>query len=97
MAETDTSKPSAFGIEPSWRRAWTTAVSANHRWLALALTRSWGVRSRSVPNPTRMVPGLLKLDYPSSFEDRSEFSTALRPLTPIARPPPANGMDWRIQ
>jgi hypothetical protein len=44
-----------------------------------------------------MVPGLLKLDCPSSLDERRLFRTPLRPLIEIARPPPAKGIDWRIQ
>ena len=69
----------------------------NTRSAARAETRTLGVMSKSAPAPSRKVPGLLKLDCPSSFDERSELSTPLRPESPITRPPPAKGIDWRIQ
>src|SRR3954454_3617361 len=97
MAAAETSQPMSRGIEPSLRSACRIAVLWNQRWLRLALRRHSGVTSKSAPAPSRMVPGLLKLDWPCSFEERSEFKMPLRPLIATARPPPAKGIDWRMQ
>ena len=48
-------------------------------------------------SPIIIVPGLLKFDCPSSFEERSELRMPLRPLSETARAPPAKGIVWRIQ
>ena len=97
MAAVDRSQPMSFGIDPSLRSVSSVAVFSNHRWLALAETRSSGVKSKSAPAPVSINPGLLKLDCPCSFEERSELRMPLRPLTDTARPPPANGMVCLIQ
>src|SRR3546814_1638886 len=75
----------SLGIEPSLRSTCRLEVFSNHRWLTLVLTRNSGVRSKSAPAPTNTVPGLLKFDCPSSFDERSEFNMPLRPLIAIAR------------
>ena len=92
-----TSQPMSRGIEPSLRSASSTAVLWNQRWFKLPLRRHCGVMSKSAPAPIRMVPGLLKLDWPCSLDERSELRIPLRPLIETARPPPAKGMVWRIQ
>ena len=97
IAAADRSQPMSLGIEPSTRRFWSTFVLSNQRWLALKLTRVSGERSKSAPAPTKTVPGLLKFDCPSSFDERSEFNMPLRPLIEMTRPPPAKGIVWRIQ
>src|SRR5690349_823658 len=93
IAAADRSQPMSRGTEPSLRNASSDEVSSNHKWLALVDRRKVGVRSKSPPAPTSMVPGLLKFDCPCSFDDRSELRTPLRPLRNTARPPPAKGMD----
>src|SRR3546814_13460029 len=94
MPASDSSQPMSFGIDPSLRSPCKVAVFWNHRWLRLVLTRTWGDRSKSAPAPTKAVPGLLKFDCPSSFDERSELRTPLRPLIALARPPPAKGSVW---
>src|SRR3546814_2357706 len=74
IVATDRSKPMSLGIEPSLRSTCRLEVFSNHRWLTLVLTRNSGVRSKSAPAPTNTVPGLLKFDCPSSFDERSEFN-----------------------
>src|SRR6476659_1361962 len=91
------SQPMSRGIEPSLRNACSVAVFSNHKWLALADRRKVGVRSKSPPAPASISPGLLKFDWPCSFDERRELRMPLRPLRNTARPPPANGIDWRIQ
>src|SRR3546814_15895071 len=78
MPASDRSQPMSFGIDPSLRSTCKVAVFWNHRWLRLVLTRTWGDRSKSAPAPTKTVPGLLKFDCPSSFDERSELRMPLR-------------------
>src|SRR3546814_17392449 len=73
MPASDRSQPISFGIEPSLRSTWSVAVFWNHSWLRLVLTRTSGDRSKSAPAPTKTVPGLLKFDCPSSFDERSDL------------------------
>src|SRR3546814_9516844 len=49
---------------------------SNQRWLTLAETRKVGVRSKSPPTPSSIVPGLLKLDR--SEEHTSELQSLMR-------------------
>src|SRR3546814_14267057 len=77
MPASDRSQPMSFGIDPSLRSTCKVAVFWNHRWLRLVLTRTWGDRSKSAPAPTQTVPGLLKFDCPSSFDERSELRMPL--------------------
>ena len=60
------------------------------------MTRTSGVTSASAPMPISASPGLVKLAWPSSFDERSDASTPLRPdsATP---PPPISGTACRIQ
>src|SRR4029450_2869000 len=79
-----------------WLRATsTTAVSSKYSVFAFSETRSVGSRSMSTPSPASRMPGLVKFDCPSSFEERRLASTPLRlrrgATPPQHTPPPPPG------
>ena len=83
---------------PSLRSACSTAVLSNHRWLTLADSRTAGVDVEVGADAEQDRAGIVEVRLALLLRRaQSEFRMPLRPLIETARPPPAKGIDWRIQ